>query len=82
MKNMDWLDEELGGYEDDYLIIDCPGTSPLLLIRGLAEGNNARPDRAVHSPSVFTVAGQALESAGSPSMRALSGRVAVHGGQV
>lgn len=28
MKNMDWLDEELGGYEDDYLIIDCPGVSP------------------------------------------------------
>ena len=23
---MDWLDEELGGYEDDYLIFDCPGT--------------------------------------------------------
>jgi len=22
---MDWLDEELGEYEDDYLIIDCPG---------------------------------------------------------
>lgn len=25
MQNMDWLEEELGGYEDDYLIIDCPG---------------------------------------------------------
>lgn len=22
---MDWLEEELGEYEDDYLIIDCPG---------------------------------------------------------
>ena len=22
---MDWLDEELGGYDDDYLIFDCPG---------------------------------------------------------
>lgn len=22
---MDWLEEELGAYEDDYLIIDCPG---------------------------------------------------------
>jgi hypothetical protein len=28
MQNMDWLEEELGGYEDDYLIIDCPGISP------------------------------------------------------
>ena len=26
MQNMDWLEEELGGYEDDYLIFDCPGT--------------------------------------------------------
>ncbi|RPD61946.1 hypothetical protein L226DRAFT_74449 [Lentinus tigrinus ALCF2SS1-7] len=25
LQNMDWLDEELGGYEDDYLIFDCPG---------------------------------------------------------
>jgi hypothetical protein len=24
---MDWLEEQLGEYEDDYLIIDCPGTS-------------------------------------------------------
>ncbi|KAF9055176.1 ATP-binding protein Fet5 [Hymenopellis radicata] len=25
LENMDWLEEELGGYDDDYLIIDCPG---------------------------------------------------------
>ncbi|KAF8342062.1 GPN-loop GTPase [Cantharellus anzutake] len=25
LKNMDWLDEELGDYENDYLIMDCPG---------------------------------------------------------
>lgn len=25
MENMDWLEEELGGYDDDYLIFDCPG---------------------------------------------------------
>lgn len=25
MENMDWLEEELGSYEDDYLIFDCPG---------------------------------------------------------
>ncbi|KAH8106196.1 GPN-loop GTPase [Cristinia sonorae] len=24
-QNMDWLEEELGGYEDEYLIFDCPG---------------------------------------------------------
>ncbi|ORY29963.1 GPN-loop GTPase 3-like protein [Naematelia encephala] len=25
LNNLDWLDEELNSYEDDYLIIDCPG---------------------------------------------------------
>lgn len=33
MQNMDWLEEELGGYEDDYLVIDCPGALPLRLTR-------------------------------------------------
>ncbi|KAJ3034096.1 ATP binding protein [Rhizophlyctis rosea] len=25
VQNLDWLEEELSNYEDDYLIIDCPG---------------------------------------------------------
>ena len=25
LNNLDWLDDELAPYEDDYLIIDCPG---------------------------------------------------------
>lgn len=25
LQNMDWLEEELGGYDDDYLVFDCPG---------------------------------------------------------
>lgn len=25
MNNMDWLEDEVGSYSDDYLIIDCPG---------------------------------------------------------
>ncbi|KAI8579391.1 hypothetical protein K450DRAFT_241895 [Umbelopsis ramanniana AG] len=25
LNNLDWLEEELGDYEDDYLIFDCPG---------------------------------------------------------
>ncbi|EPQ28430.1 uncharacterized protein PFL1_04256 [Pseudozyma flocculosa PF-1] len=25
LDNLDWLDEELGQYDDDYIIIDCPG---------------------------------------------------------
>lgn len=25
LNNMDWLEEELDNFDDDYLIIDCPG---------------------------------------------------------
>jgi hypothetical protein len=28
LNNLDWLDDALGAYEDDYLIIDCPGEFP------------------------------------------------------
>jgi hypothetical protein len=30
LQNMDWLEEEVGEYEDDYLIIDCPGMPHVL----------------------------------------------------
>jgi hypothetical protein len=29
---MDWLEEELGSFDDDYLIIDCPGVAPSLFL--------------------------------------------------
>jgi len=32
---MDWLEEELGSYDDDYLIIDCPG---IILSCGMKSG--------------------------------------------
>jgi len=44
MQNMDWLEEELGGFEDDYLIIDCPGASSPFVGRSFAEGTNTRTD--------------------------------------
>ena len=25
MNNFDWLEDEIGDYENDYLIFDCPG---------------------------------------------------------
>lgn len=28
MDNLDWLDEELGDFDNDYIVIDCPGTYP------------------------------------------------------
>ncbi len=33
LEHMDWLEEELGGYDDDYLIFDCPGTVIMLRMR-------------------------------------------------
>ena len=33
MENMDWLEEEIGDYENDYLIIDCPGPHFVHIIR-------------------------------------------------
>jgi GTPase SAR1 family protein len=30
LQNMDWFEEEVGEYEDDYLIIDCPGMPRVL----------------------------------------------------
>ena len=82
MQNMDWLEEELGGYEDDYLIIDCPGISPLLSVVSPAEGGNTRTDRVIYSPPISSLIGQTLEPARPPSMRALSTRLAVHGRQI
>jgi cellulose biosynthesis protein BcsQ len=26
MENIDWLRDELGEYDNDYILIDCPGT--------------------------------------------------------
>jgi len=31
---MDWLEEELGGFDDDYLIFDCPGMLAMFLESG------------------------------------------------
>ena len=44
MQNMDWLEEELEGYDDDYLVIDCPGMLSLTPARRPAKGNNIRAD--------------------------------------
>ncbi|PWN18764.1 GPN-loop GTPase 3 like protein [Microstroma glucosiphilum] len=38
LENLDWLDEQLGGFEDDYLIIDCPGQIELYTHTALLQG--------------------------------------------
>lgn len=32
MDNLDWLEDELGSFDDDYLLIDCPGKYKQLTI--------------------------------------------------
>ena len=33
MENIEWLEKQIGAYEDDYLIIDCPGQIELYTLR-------------------------------------------------
>lgn len=40
LQNMDWLEEELGGYDDDYLIFDCPGTGCPVVISSIPKLTN------------------------------------------
>ena len=37
MQNMDWLEEEVGEYEDDYLIVDCPGMSGIFIFSAVTD---------------------------------------------
>ena len=35
MQNIDWLEEQLGYYNDDYILFDCPGKSTTNTIMSL-----------------------------------------------
>ena len=35
MQNIDWLEEQLGDYNDDYILFDCPGKSTTNTIMSL-----------------------------------------------
>jgi GPN-loop GTPase len=50
MQNMDWLEEELGGYEDDYLIFDCPG----MLVRFVRPIHRLTPGRRTGQIELYT----------------------------
>ena len=80
---MDWLEEELGAYEDDYLIIDCPGT---VLDRHTfpprAEETFPRPNRTVLTSSVPAETCPEPTENRNPDVRGLSCRITVHGGQI
>lgn len=82
MENMDWLEEELGGYEDDYLIFDCPGACVLLGFRVRTDPSPRRPDRTVHTSSLPAHASPEPKSARDAGVRDLPNRITVHGGQI
>ena len=51
LENMDWLEEELGEYEDDYLVFDCPGML-IAALRFYQASCLARPDRTLYASPV------------------------------
>lgn len=82
MENMDWLEEELGGYEDDYLIFDCPGACVLLGFRVPTDPLACRPDRTIHTSSLPANASPKPKSVRDAGVRDLPNRIAVHGRQI
>jgi hypothetical protein len=80
---MDWLEEELGGYEDDYLIFDCPGEfqGKFSFIHHLSR-LACRADRAIHTSSLPSEACARAFKIRHPDLCGVPSRVAVHGGQI
>jgi hypothetical protein len=53
---MDWLEEELGGFEDDYLIFDCPGViRPLSACRCVLINRTGQIELYTHHPFLPTL---------------------------
>lgn len=52
---MDWLEEELGGYDDDYLVIDCPGRSPCTFLLLLSHHFQGQIELYTHHPFLPTL---------------------------
>jgi len=79
LQNMDWLEEELGGFDDDYLIFDCPGMLVLFFESLVSYNCRCRPDRTLYTPSVPTYTSPESDKNGHPSVCYISDRIAVHG---
>jgi hypothetical protein len=53
--NMDWLVDEVGDFEDDYLIIDCPGcqashiNNPMCICICVLNFLSIRADRVIYT---------------------------------
>lgn len=82
LENMDWLEEELGDFENDYLVIDCPGWCIFIPCSEIAEEFLCRSDRIVYTPSLLPDSRGQLKPTRGPDMCCLPARIAVHGRQV
>lgn len=79
---MDWLEEELGGFDDEYLIIDCPGRFNFKCLIIAANLSYRRSDRTLYTPSISSDACPKPCQDGNQSIRCISDRVTVHGGSI
>ena len=81
---MDWLEEELGGFDDEYLIIDCPGRFNFkkCFITAANLIYYRRPDRTLYAPPISSNACSKPCKDGNQSIRCLSDRVSIHGGSI
>ena len=55
LENMDWLEEELGSYDDDYLIFDCPGEYTVRVSCSLIELVQGQIELYTHHPFLPTL---------------------------
>lgn len=74
---MDWLEEELGGYDDDYLIIDCPGMTTTYVHAHTFIA--FRSNRIVHTSSIPSQPSAELAANGHTDMCCVPFRIPVHG---
>lgn len=80
LQNMDWLEEEIGEYDNDYLIIDCPGASCLLHTHSIYRlWPEYRTNRTVHTSSFLPNTGVKSQSDGAANLCCVSPGVAVYG---
>lgn len=86
MNNLDWLQDALGDFDDDYLIIDCPGSSIFIPHAGdqlfterLPE--KFRSNRALHPHPSPTASRPTSDNVNEHFTRfSLPPRISIHGG--
>ena len=81
MQNMDWLQEELGGFDDDYLVFDCPGEISFTNFTIVFYSHRRRrANRTIHAPSISTQFSAKLDTNGHSHECGLLGRISIYGG--